>query len=79
MLIKDTYVWIQWIWAASLIRQKPVSIERRLKSWSNEYDFKWNQPYLSRGLNFSRYSNSLNSFSILLFLQPKVNSNCFQG
>ena len=31
--------------------QKPVIIERRLKSWKIEYNFKWNQPYLSRGLN----------------------------
>ena len=29
------------------IRQKPVSIERRLKSWNIEYNFKGNQPYLS--------------------------------
>ena len=33
---------------------KPVSIERPLKSWNIEYNFKWNQPYLSGG------SNSLN-------------------
>ena len=25
-----------------------VSIERRLESWNTEYNFKWNQPYLSR-------------------------------
>ena len=36
------------------------SIKRRLKSLSNEYNFKWNQPYLSRGLNLSRGSKSLN-------------------
>ena len=36
---------------------KPVLIERRLKSWKIEHNFKWNQPYLSRG------SNSLNSVS----------------
>ena len=34
--------------------RKPVSIERRLKSWNIDYDFKWNQPYLSHGLNLSR-------------------------
>ena len=28
-----------------------------------DYNFKWNQPYLSRGLNLSRGSNSLNSAS----------------
>ena len=27
---------------------KPVSIERRLKSWNVEHNFKWNQPCLSR-------------------------------
>ena len=49
----------------SQIRQKPVSIERRLKSRNNEYDLKWNQPYLSRGLNLK----SLNSaFGILIKL-----------
>ena len=41
----------------SQIPQNPVLIERRLKSWKIEYNFKWNQPYLSRGLN------SLNSDS----------------
>ena len=35
------------------------SIERRLKSWNIEYNFKWNQPYLSRRLNLSRGSNYL--------------------
>ena len=25
------------------------------------YNFKWNQPYLNRGLNLNRRSNSLNS------------------
>ena len=30
-----------------------------------EYNFKWNQPYLSCGLNLSRGSNSLNSASDL--------------
>ena len=29
--------------------KKPVSIERRLKSWKIESNFKWNQPYLSPG------------------------------
>ena len=42
---------------------KSVSIEHRLKSWNIEYNFKRNQPYLSRGLNLSRRSNSLNSAS----------------
>ena len=36
-------------------QKKQVLIERRLKSFNIEYNFKWNQPYLSRG------SNSLNS------------------
>ena len=27
--------------------KKTISIERWLKSWNIEYDFKWNQPYLS--------------------------------
>ena len=36
---------------------KPVSIERGPKSWKIEYNFKRNQPYLSR------VSNSLNSAS----------------
>ena len=34
----------------------------RLKSWKNEYNSKWNQPYLSRG------SNSFNSASVSLIL-----------
>ena len=37
---------------------KTGSIERRLKSWKNVYNFNWNQSYLSRGLNLSRDSNS---------------------
>ena len=37
--------------------QKPVSFERRLKSWNIEYNFKWNQPYLSRVSNLSRCLN----------------------
>ena len=41
--------------------QKPVSIERRLKSWKNKYKFKWNHHNLSRCLNLNRGSNSLNS------------------
>ena len=44
----------------SQIPQNPVLIERRLKSWKIEYNFKWNQPYFSRGLN------SLNSDSGLI-------------
>ena len=43
--------------------KKPVSIQRRLKPWKIKYNFKWNQLYLSRGLNLSRGSNSLNSAS----------------
>ena len=35
--------------------------EPRFKSWNIWYYFKWNQPYLSRGLNLNRRSNSLNS------------------
>ena len=42
---------------------KPVSIEGRLKSWNIKYNFKWNQPYLSRVSNLSRDTNSLNSAS----------------
>ena len=49
---------------------KPFSIERRLKSYNNEYDFKWNQPYLSRGLHLSCGSSSLNSASGGLDLEP---------
>ena len=57
--------------------QKPVSIERRLKSWNIEYNFKWNQPYLSRrikfkpplkllkfGLGFQNYNRSLKQANI---------------
>ena len=43
--------------------KKTVSIKRRLKSWNIEYNFKWNQLYLSRVSNLSRGSNSLNSAS----------------
>ena len=41
-------------------------MERRLLSLNIEYNFKWNQPYLSPGLNLSRRSNFLNSASGLL-------------
>ena len=43
--------------------KKWVSIKSPLKSWTIEYNFKKNQPYLSPGLNLSRGSNSLNSAS----------------
>ena len=46
-----------------VFHQKAVLIERRLKSWSNEYYFKWNQPYLSSDLILCRGSNCLNSAS----------------
>ena len=36
--------------------QKPISIERQLKSWNIEYICQWNQPYLSRVSNLSRGS-----------------------
>ena len=48
----------------SQIPQKPVSFERRFKSWNIYYDFKWNLPYLSLFLNLCRGSNSLNSDSV---------------
>ena len=51
---------------------KTGSIERRLKSWNYEYDFKRNQPYLSRGFNLSRGSNSLNSASAVY-----INFSCW--
>ena len=34
------------------------------------YNFKWNQPYLNRGLNLNRRSNSLNSASVYTFSKP---------
>ena len=46
--------------------QKPVPIERRLKSRSSEYNFEWNQPCLTRASNLRRASNSLNSASALV-------------
>ena len=59
LVLKELYwVRIWWIWPASQIRQKPISIERRLKSWNNKYNFKWNQPYLSCVSNLSPGSNS---------------------
>jgi len=36
------------------------------------YKFKWNQPYLSRGLNLKRRSNSLNSTSERLFHMESI-------
>ena len=39
----------------------------RLKSWNIWYNFKLNQPYLSRGLNLNRRSNSLNSATVYLY------------
>ena len=47
--------------------------KRRLKSWNIRYNFKWNQPYLSRGLNLNRRTNSLNSATDLINL-----INCFK-
>ena len=37
--------------------------KRRLKSWNIKYNFKCNQPYLSRGLNLSRVSNLSHSWN----------------
>ena len=53
--------------------KKLVSIERWLKSRKIEYNFKKNQPYLSRGLNLSHDSNSLNSASDISSSETKFN------
>ena len=59
-----------------LNRQKLVSIERRHKSWNIEYNFKWNQPYLSHVLNLSRRSNSLNSLINTIYIhKPHIQRN----
>ena len=42
-------------------------------AWNIWYNFKWNQPYLNRGLNLNRRSNSLNSATETLSLE-KLNS-----
>ena len=42
------------------------SAKTRFKSWNIWYNFKWNQPYLSRGLNLNRRSNSLISATGLI-------------
>ena len=39
-------------------------MERRRKSWKTKYNFKWNKPNLSHGLNLSRGSNSLKELSL---------------
>ena len=64
------------------IRQNPVLMKRRLKSWNIWYNLKWNQPYLNRGLNLNRRSNSLNSatgcswgshyYPVLLKIKPLI-------
>ena len=43
------------------------SAKTRFKSWNIWYNFKWNQPYLNRGINLNRRSNSLNSATEYLF------------
>ena len=71
----------------SQIHQNPVSIERRLKSWNIEYNFKWNHPYLSRVSNLSRGLNSLNSASrivtrhlvVYTIYAPKENSDSLKS
>ena len=60
-------------WLKSAKKRFKLSAGLNLKKI--EYNFKWNQPYLSRGLNLSRGSNSLNSASGLplgLQLDPMV-------
>ena len=52
--------------------KKSVSIERRLKYWNIEYNFKRNQPYLIRVSNFSRGSNSLNSVSGIILRMKRL-------
>ena len=37
-----------------------------IKSWNIEYDFKWDNPYLSSGSNFNRCSNSLNLATLFI-------------
>ena len=54
------------------IRQNPVLIQRRLKSWNILYNFKWNQPYLNRGLNLNRRSNYLNSVTGFFSIFPSI-------
>ena len=48
------------------VNKNPVLIERRLQSWNVKYNFKWNQPYLSRVSNISSGSNCLSSASALI-------------
>ena len=53
----------------SLNRQKPVPIERRLKSRNIEYNFEWNQPCLSHVSKEFSFCHKL-KFSNPKSLQP---------
>ena len=46
-----------------------VKLSAGLNLW---YNFKWNQPYLSRGLNLSHRLNSLNSASDLVIKSASI-------
>ena len=59
-------------------QKNPVSIERLLKSWNIGYNFKWNQTYLSRRLNLSRGSNTLNLVSGFTELSGCLDSSLVQ-
>ena len=50
------------------------SAKTRFKSWNIWYNFKWNQPYLNRGLNLNRRSNSLiRPLQVLFWALVKAN------
>ena len=64
-LIEDTYLCEYNVLCPNLMILSRVS--NPTKSWKIEYNFKWNQPNLSRGLNLNRDLNSLNSASVHLY------------
>ena len=54
--------------SAKINQKTSLNLAPGYKSWNIWYNFKWNQPYLSRGLNLNRRSNSLNSASVRVFI-----------
>ena len=58
--------WVGWQWVQYTLDIMDPEMEfkefkPRFKSAKTRFKFRWNQPYLSCGLNLNRRSNSLNS------------------
>ena len=60
-------------------KRRLKSNKNRFQSWKIDYNIKWNQRYLSRGLNLGPGSNSLISGSSLYIELALISTKTNQG